>query len=234
MLILKIMPECGGVKKQRFFGRLIKRHSTGSAVRYNISVNGCVHTVVEVCESELCNEQLERLFKAYSGKIIVPQQYENHPAFEGKLFDATPYRCLAAVSSLINYMKTNVNKKLTVCIHISGEKVFDILGELLRCAKSLTVICEQSAAALAFAENCYKTYGVKPHICTAVPESEFDVNADFTTFEKNGRSFIAVCGKTAVLYPDPLYFADCASFETFAEWGINRNVLCAAFSKTRS
>lgn len=234
MLVLKIMPVRDDVKKYRFLGKLIKRRRTSGSVRYNISVNGCVHTVVELHENELCDEQLVRLFKAYSGKIIVPRQYENHPVFEGRLFDASPYRSLAAVSSLINYLKNNGNKTLTVCIHISGEKAFDKLGELLRCVKSLTVICEQSAAALAFVDNCYKTYGVKPHICAGTPESEFDVKADFTVFEENGRNIIEVFGKTAVLYPDPLYFADFASLEIFAGWGIKPDVLCAAFGKTRS
>ncbi len=233
MLILKITPD-DRVKKCRIFGTLLKRQSGYNAVRYNITVNGSIHTVVEMSENELYDEQLTRLFKAYAGKIIVPEKYAAHPVFEGKLFDDTPYKCFSAVSSLINYLKSGTDKRLAVCLRISGERVFEVLDGLLPFVKSLTVVCEPSAAALAFLEKCYISYGVKPFITSEKPQLEFDINADFTAFEENGRSIIEVFGKTAVLYPDPLCFADGDSFETFVGWGINRDVLCAALSKTRS
>ncbi len=238
MLILKIIPVREDVKRCRFFGKFIKGHYTNRAVRYNVSVDGCIHTVVELRENELSDEHLLRLFKAYSGKIIVPQQYENHPAFAGKLFDASPFRCLAAVSSLKHYLEFGDNKNMTVCIRISGEMVYGILADILPFVKSLTVIAVPSAAALDFSEKCYITYGVKPFITAEKPQVEFDIYADFTAFEENGRNIIEVFGNTAVLYPDPAYFAHFDYFETFSEWGISRDVICAAFctvgNKTRS
>lgn len=229
MLVLKITPECRRNEKNRFWGKFIKHHRENEAVRYNITVNGCVHTVVEVCETELYDAQLSRLLKAYSGKIIVPRQYENHPAFAQKLFDASPYRCLAAVSSLINYLKYNGNKNISLCVCVTGAEVFGILAEVLPFVKSLTVVSDRSAEAFDFSEKCYVTYGVKPFITSQMPQTEFDICADLTVPDEKGRSEIGVFGKTAVLYADARYYSQCGCFETFCEWGIRGDVLCAAF-----
>ncbi len=236
MLFIKIKPVLN-IEKQGFFGRFTKKKHLDEAVRYNVKVNGDVHTVVEVSEAMLHAEGVTRLLNAYRGRIIVPEKHAGNPVFDGILFDDTPYKCMASVSSLISYVKNGTCKTMSVCVRIVGEGVFEILVELLPHIKSLAVVCEQGDAALEFARKCYMNYGVKPHLYSDLPECNFDIFADFTSFDKNCKSIITVQGKTAVLYPDPFYFADCSSYETFCEWGINNHTLCAALSappKTRS
>lgn len=236
MLFIKIKPALS-TEKHGLFGKLIKKKCLDEAVRYNIKVNGDVHTVVELSETMLHDEKVKRLLNAFRGRIIVPEKYAGNPVFDGLLFDDTPYKCMAAVSSLISYVKNSSCKNMSVCIRVAGDAAFGILGELLPHIKSLSVVCGQNAASSDFARMCYHTYGVKPHLYSELPEDEFDVFADFTSFDKNCKSIITVQGKTAVLYPDPFYFADCSSYETFSGWGIDSHTLCAALSvppKTRS
>lgn len=231
MLIIKIIPEREGREKLK--GKRKKQKQKNELIkRFSVNINTTCATVLELPCSELKNPDIEKLFKIYKGRILLSENAPKNTVPEEYLFNPKPYFNRALLSALSKQMIFLSKDNRSFCLKYPDFSPTVTMSEIVRYARSFTLITPKSTLAQQFKEECYETLGAIITVKEEEPNiDKFDVFADFTKTDENAKLIMTVKGKDAVLYPDPEFFRCKNKIDMAFSYGINEKIACAAFAK---
>lgn len=231
MLILSITE---GAKKERkhgsFFHRKAVRGSPCDFRRSSVNINGKNVIILNISEDGLKCEEVRTLLKIYRGRVLLSKGKNQVELPRNLLFDPKRYYMRAVLSSLVNQMKT-VNKEWKkVCIKIETFEPVKEFYQIVKSAKALCLLTPKSPLTDSFVNNCYNEYGAVVKVADDCFLDFYDVFLNLEEVDEKGRLIIKVKGKPLLLYPDMTYFESNTEYQKLADFDIEHDVVCAAFS----
>ncbi|MBQ8182517.1 MAG: hypothetical protein IJ025_01275 [Clostridia bacterium] len=227
MLIIKYSDSKNGKEKQRtFIKRKIKRER--GVKRENIIILGKVCSLLEINDNIYSTNELERIFKVFSGKIIgkpsiirefVPEEYR---------FCYETYYKRAIVSSIIKNFNNNLSG-FSVCIRDNDFQLLPEYADLVGKTKKLVFLSERNQNAAIFSQYCFVEYGAYVDFKNLCDTYSHNLFLDFLDIDETGRTFIKLDGKDMLIYPDAEYFITDYELSEVLKVGVPAKIACAAF-----
>ncbi len=230
MLILKLKDKNKEIKKTRnIFRRRKVTENEISFNRYSINVNGKNVLVLELNESELSCDEVITLLKIYKDRVLVAKENKNNNILKEYMFKPKEYYKRAVLSSLIKQIRT-VNKDWKyLSVKMDVFSPYKELYEIVKISKTVNLITQKNAKTLKFVNECYNEYGAIVNIIGAGLK-ENEVYLDLEQIDDSGKLMISVKGKEFLLYPDATFFQPDEEYKKLLPYGLEHNVICAAFS----
>lgn len=230
MLILNLIDESDCLeKKKKIFSRK-KVSDKDNPVRYSLTVNGKNVVVLELTSKALQSADVQMLLKIYKGRVLVSGKNVGSEILKDYIFNPCNYYKQAILSSLVNQIKTVNNNWRNVCIKTVEFTLFKEFYEVARFSKKLTLITQPGVLTDSFFQNCYYDFGAVINVKNDDTNVDCDVYLNLDEVDVTGRVLVSSTGKNFLLYPDITYFKYKQEFEKLAPYGIEHNVVCAAFS----
>lgn len=230
MLILKVTERTIDNTKSRHFFRKRKNNvNSEDFKRSSLKVMGTNVVVLETYSDKLECEDMERLIKAYEGRILLPEN-SNITLPEEVLFNPKRYYMRAVLSSLINQIRTVHGDWRRICIKIDEFEPFKELYKVVEISKSLCLLTKRNSGVNKFVDACYNEYGAVVSVKENIEPSFWNVFLDLEKTDKRGRLIVEENGVPLVLYPDAAYFENKEEYRAVLNYGVEHKTVCAAFS----
>ncbi|MGN1315615.1 MAG: hypothetical protein ACI4VW_00970 [Acutalibacteraceae bacterium] len=231
MLILKITDEVHGNRRNRnFLRKKTVNENLYDFRRSSVRVNGKNVVVLEITESSMDCDDVQTLLKIYQGRILLSKGKEDVQVPESMLFNPNKYYMRAILSSLANQINT-VNKEWKrIFIKIDDFEPFKEFYRIVKLSKSLCLQTQKNSSTNNFVNTCYNEYGAVVKIREECNTDSYDVFLNLEEIDKSGKLIIDINGTPTLLYPDITYFENDSEYQKLACFGIDYNIICAAFS----
>lgn len=228
MLIIKLLSE----NNKKTTKKRKRKKNEPVINRYSININTSNLTVIELPPSELNNPDVKKLINIHKGEILLSEISLKNAIPEEYLFNPKPYFNKALLSSLSKQMIFLKEKYQSVCIVYPDFEPHTSMLEIVRYARSFTLITKQNLLTENFKEDCFYNYGAIISVKETEPEiNRYDIYADFNKTEDNAKLMLYLKGLPTLLNADPDYFQYKSELDVITSYGIDNKTAYAAFYK---
>lgn len=223
MLVIKLVDK----KLNKKF-HLFKRRNI-SSIRKTDSFICCneVFNVVEINEDFLKSSEAMEYLNRYSGAVICSKGLDKEDKLKRYLFDPTLYYSRAYLSSLTSCLKSE--KAYDVCVYVDNFRFCREWVELANVCKTLILLGSANAELKRFCDFCRVELGLVPQVSDVALLSKKFLKINLNDINSSQENILLLKnGIETKLYPDARYFAENENVKKLKEYGIDKNIACAA------
>ncbi len=228
MLIIKMLSE----NNEKTTRKRKRKKNEAVINRYSVNINTSNLTVIELPPSELNNPDVKKLININKGEILLSEDVLKNTIPEEYLFNPKTYFNKALLSSLSKQMLFLKENYQSVCIIYPDFEPQTSMLEIVRYARTFTLITKQTPLTEKFKEECFYNYGAIISVKETEPEiNKYDIYADFNKTDENAKLMLYLRGLSTLLNADPDYFQYKSGLDVITSYGIDNKTACAAFYK---